>query len=160
MNTYIRERMRALFQLNDTPHKLAFAFALGIFIAFTPTIGLHIVSCLLLASLFRVSKIVTLTASFFNNPWTMVPLYGFCVWVGSRVTGEHIRIQAIAWNNLSLSNFTQMLRPFLWSYVIGTLLVGIVAAVISYFLFYGAVVRYRKERDHRALAKQGKAEDR
>lgn len=145
MKRYIKDRIRTILKLNDPPHKLALAFALGVFVAFSPTIGLHIISCITLAWIFRLSKFVILTASFINNPWTIVPLYGFCIWLGVKITGAAVAVPHIAWNDLSIANAYGILKPYLWPYVAGTLLVGSVAAVVSYFLFYGAVVRYRKK---------------
>jgi len=144
MKRYIRDRFHFIIKLNDPPHKLALAFALGIFIAFTPTIGLHLISCLVLAWALRLSKLVIITASFVNNPWTIVPLYGFCIWFGMKITGSDIAVPRIAWNELTFSNSYVILKPYLWSYVTGTLIIGAISAFLSYFLFYWAVVRYRK----------------
>ncbi len=144
MRRYIRDRLHAVVKLDDPPHKLALAFALGIFIAFTPTLGLHIISCLILAWVFRLSKIVILTASFINNPWTIVPLYGFCIWFGMKITGSTIDVPQIAWNDLTFLNTFEALKPYLWAYVAGTLVLGTIAAILSYFLFYCAVLRYRQ----------------
>lgn len=144
MNKYLRDRFHSLIKLDEPPHKLALAFALGVFIAFSPTIGLHVVLCLVLGWIFRLNKLVILTASFINNPWTIVPLYGFCIWFGIRITGEDIGVPHIAWDQLSFENSYIILKPYLWSYVTGTVIVGIVAAVISYFLFYWIVVRYQR----------------
>jgi uncharacterized protein (DUF2062 family) len=115
-----------------------------VFVAFSPTVGLHVLTSLALGWIFRLNKIVILTASFINNPWTIVPLYGFCIWFGLKITGHDAPVPPIAWNELTLANSFSVLKPFLWSYVAGTLIVGAIAAFISYFLFYGVVVRYRK----------------
>ncbi len=141
---YIKDRIRSLFRLNDSPHRLATAFALGVFIAFSPTIGLHTVSCLLFAWLFRLSKLVVITAAFINNPWTIVPMYGFCLWLGVKLTGGYSNIPTIAWDELSLGNAYIFLKPYLWPFLVGTLLVGVVAAVVAYVIVYWAVIRYRK----------------
>jgi uncharacterized protein (DUF2062 family) len=144
MKKYIRDRFHFIIKLNDPPQKLALAFALGVFVAFTPTIGLHILTCFVLAWAFRLSKLVIITASFINNPWTIVPLYGFCIWFGMKITGGDGDVPPIAWNELRISNAFPVLKPYLWAYVTGTLLVGTFAALVSYFLFHWAVVRYRK----------------
>lgn len=144
MRYYLKDRIRAALKLNDPPHKLALAFALGVFVAFTPTIGLHLITCLFLAWVFRVSRFVVITASFINNPWTIVPLYGFCLWLGIRITGTDIQSPPIAWNELGPTNFYLVLRPYLWPFVVGTLTVGIVAGLLSYAFFYYVVVSYRK----------------
>jgi uncharacterized protein (DUF2062 family) len=115
-----------------------------VFIAFSPTIGFHLLTCLVVGWLFGLNKLVLITASFINNPWTVVPLYGFCIWFGLKITGHHGRVPRIAWNELTFSNSYTVLKPFLWSYVAGTLIIGAFAAFISYFLFYALVVRYRK----------------
>jgi len=145
MKKYIRERLKFIMKLQDSPHKLALAFALGIFVAFTPTIGFHMITCLALAWVFRLSKLVIITASFVNNPWTIVPLYGFCTWLGIKITGSHSIAPDIAWNDLNISNAIHILEPYLWSYVVGTLFVGAIAGVVSYFVFHWAVVHYRKK---------------
>jgi uncharacterized protein (DUF2062 family) len=136
--------MHAIIKLDDPPHKLALAFALGVFIAFSPTIGLHIVSCLVLAWVFRLSKLVILTASFVNNPWTIVPMYGFCIWLGMKITGSTAAVPHIPWNELTLSNTYLVIKPYIWAYIAGTLVAGTVAALMSYFLFYCLVLRYRQ----------------
>ena len=147
MKKYVQDRLRSLLRLDDPPHKLALAFALGVFIAFSPTLGLHTLTCLVLGWALRLNKLVILSAAFINNPWTMVPLYGFCIWFGIKITGDNVAVPHIAWNELTFSNSYLVLKPYLWSYVAGTLIVGAVAAVISYFLFYWLVVRYRKRED-------------
>ncbi len=148
----IRGRIISIFQMNDSPNKLALAFALGVFIAFSPTIGLHTVSCLLFAWMFRLSKAVVLfTATLVNNPWTIVPLFGFCLWFGMVITGSEIAIPEIAWNELTVNSAYLILKPYLWPFIAGTVVLGVVASIISYFVIYWVVVRYRKsEREQNA----------
>ena len=142
---YVRDRIRGIFKLDDSPNQLAAAFATGIFIAFSPTLGLHTLTCLLIAWLFRLSKIVVLTAAFVNNPWTIVPMYGFCLWFGMKITGADAATPAIAWNELTLRSAYSVLAPYLWPFVAGTLVIGMFAAVLAYGVMYWAVVRYRKK---------------
>jgi uncharacterized protein (DUF2062 family) len=138
-----RDRIRSIFQLNDTPHRLALAFAVGVFIAFSPTFGLHILSCLIVAWAFRLSKLVLITATFINNPWTIVPMYGFCIWFGSKLMGSEIAMPQIAWNELTPASAYVVIKPYFWPFVTGTLVVGGIAAVIAYGLIYWLIVRYR-----------------
>ncbi len=136
--------MRAIMRLDDSPNRLAFAFALGIFISFSPWLGFHIVSCILLAWLFRLNKVVVLTASFVNNPWTIVPMYAFCLWFGFKITGRNAAVPDIAWAELGFRDMLLILRPFLWPYIAGTIAVGLIAAFISYGVFFWGVRRYRR----------------
>jgi uncharacterized protein len=147
LGLFFRDRIRSILQLDDSPHRLALAFAIGVFIAFSPTLGLHILSCLIVAWAFRLSKLVLITATFINNPWTIVPMYGFCIWFGSKIMGRDIAMPQIAWNELTFSTAYVVIKPYFWPFVIGTLVVGVIAAVIGYFLLYWLVVRYRKRDD-------------
>jgi len=155
MKKYVKDRIRGIFKLDDSPNQLAAAFATGIFIAFTPTIGLHTVTCLVAAWLFRLNKLVVFTAAFLMNPWTVVPLYGFCLWVGMIVTGSGSTIPAIAWRELTIGSALMVLKPYLWPFVVGTILVGAVAALASYGLMYRAVIRFRKRTAHAGPAEPG-----
>ena len=154
---YVRDRIRGIFKLDDSPHQLATAFAVGIFIAFTPTIGLHTVSVLLLAWLFRLNKLAIFSGAFVNNPWTMVPLYGFCLWFGMKITGGSSTMPAIAWKELTFGNAFTVLKPYLWPFVAGTLLLGVVAALVSYGVMYRAVLRYRKSEQARQAGEREEA---
>ncbi|OGW35301.1 MAG: hypothetical protein A2010_12420 [Nitrospirae bacterium GWD2_57_9] len=146
---YVRDRIRGIFKLNDSPNRLAYAFAVGVFIAFTPTIGLHTVSCFLFAWMFRLSKLVVFTGAFVNNPWTIVPMYGFCLWFGTKITGGDGAVPSIAWNELSFRNAYGILAPYLWPFVAGSVVVGLIAAVAAYAVMYYAIIRYRRSEDRK-----------
>jgi uncharacterized protein (DUF2062 family) len=144
MRKYVADRIREVVKLNDPPHKLALAFAIGVFVAFSPWIGLHIISCLFFAWIFRVSKFVVLTATFVNNPWTMVPIYAFNLWFGVYITGGSIAVPAINWSEIGFRELFTVLKPFLRPFIIGSLVVGTAVGVISYLLFFWAVRKYRR----------------
>ena len=141
---FLRDRIRSILQIDEPPKRLASAFALGVFIAFTPTIGLHTISCLLLAWMFRLSKLVVLTAAFLNNPWTIVPLYGFCLWFGIKITGSAIEVPRIEWSSLTFTTAYELLKPYAWSFVAGTVILGTIAALLSYVIIYWALMKYRR----------------
>ncbi len=145
MKKYLRDRVREILKLNEPPHRLALAVALGVFIAFSPWFGLHIASCIALAWVLRLNKVVVLTATFINNPWTAVPMYGFCLWAGFKLTGRGTALPEIDWSSLGFRDLFTILKPFLWPFVTGTLAVGAVAAVLSYILFFWLIKRYRSE---------------
>lgn len=140
----VRARIRSLFNLNDPPRRLAMAFAVGVFIAFSPTVGLHTLSVFAVAWAFRLNTLVLFTAAFINNPWTIVPMYAFCLWFGILITGSNIATPDIPWGEVGIRDLFLLLKPYLWPFVAGTLVIGTIAAVFSYVLFYWAVVRYRK----------------
>jgi uncharacterized protein (DUF2062 family) len=142
---YLRDRIRELVKFDEPPHRLAVAFALGVFIAFSPWLGFHFASAVALAWIFRLNKVVVLTACFINNPWTMVPMYAFCLWFGVKITGSSVQVPDIAWQDLGFRDLFLVLKPFLLPFVAGTLALGVVMAIPSYYLFLWAVKKYRRE---------------
>ena len=53
---WLRRTGQILLNVEDSPSRVAFAFALGVFIAFFPLVGIHTGLALLLAFVFRLSK--------------------------------------------------------------------------------------------------------
>lgn len=139
-----KDRIRSLFTLKDTPQRLALAFAVGVFIAFSPVIGLHTLMAVAIIWVFRMNTVVLFTGALINNPWTIVPLYAFCLWFGIHLTGSDISTPDIPWGSVGMAELFQMLMPYLWPFVAGTLVAGAAAAVLAYGFFYWAVKRYRR----------------
>jgi len=63
MNEWINDRCRRLFTIGDTAQSIAFGAAIGIFLGFTPLIGLRLVLAFALAVLCRVNKIAALVGA-------------------------------------------------------------------------------------------------
>ena len=51
-----RHYLRRLLALDDTPERIALAFAVGVFLAFSPLLGLHTVLGLAIAFLFGLNR--------------------------------------------------------------------------------------------------------
>ena len=70
-----RATFRRLLAIDDPPERTAFAFSVGVFIAFSPFLGLHTILATALAFLFRFNKIAIYAGTFVNNPFlTLVPI--------------------------------------------------------------------------------------
>src|SRR5215216_3267729 len=70
-----RAAFRRLLAIDDPPERTALAFSIGVFIAFSPFLGLHTILATLLAFLFRFNKIAIYAGTFVNNPFlTLVPI--------------------------------------------------------------------------------------
>jgi uncharacterized protein (DUF2062 family) len=146
----IREKIKGILRFSDPPDRLALAFAIGVFIAFTPTVGLHTISALFVASVFRVNKAVTFAGTLISNPYTQIPVWGVCLWFGSELLGQRIGFD-LDWGNLSLWNLWAELKPLLLPLFLGATVLGILAAIVSYLILYYLVKRYRKYREQTSL---------
>ena len=79
--------LKKLLALEDTPERIAKAFALGVFLAFSPLIGLHIVLGFGLAFFCGLNRVAMLLGLFINNPWTLVPIYAAGTYLGGLIIG-------------------------------------------------------------------------
>jgi len=154
---YFRDQFRGIFQVKESPHRIALAFALGVFMGISPLLGLHYIGGIMLAWLFRLNKLVAAIGVTVNNPWTIVPISSFCAWFGAKLLGINQVLPAVDWNSLSLthiiSKMTDMdsfliiidkLMPLIKSFFVGSFIICILSAIISYFMIKVLVVRYRK----------------
>src|ERR1041384_3524999 len=88
-----RTAFRRLLALDDPPERTALAFAIGVFIAFSPFLGLHTLLATLLAFLFRFNKLAIYTGTFVNNPFlTLVPIVVASYGLGARLLGRPVRL--------------------------------------------------------------------
>lgn len=103
----IQRTFRALVQIEAPPEKTARAFSLGVFLGFSPFLGLHMVLGLAFALIFRLNKLAVFIGLYMNNPWLVVPFYAFATWVGIQITGlpEGIEFPSIGFTELLTREF-------------------------------------------------------
>jgi hypothetical protein len=87
MREQLSNFLKKLLALEDTPERIAKAFALGVFLAFSPLIGLHIVLGFGLAFFCGLNRFAMLLGLFINNPWTLVPIYAAGTYLGGLLIG-------------------------------------------------------------------------
>lgn len=135
--------LRQILAVKEPPRRIAAAFAVGVFIGMSPFLGIHTVLGLALAWQLKLNKFVTLIGVYVTNPWTIVPIYSFGTWVGAKVMGLDNIIPAIDWSHITLLGFIENFRPLLAPFVLGSLLVGSIAALIGYMTVYRMVMKNR-----------------
>ncbi len=133
----VRARLRQILTIQESPRKTAIAFATGIFLGMSPLIGLHTILGFAVARIFRLNRLVTFSGLFVTNPWTIVPIYTFGTWVGTLFLGmDDSILPAFDWSSLTILNFARELKVIILPFFIGTTFIGILSAVISYFVIY------------------------
>jgi len=132
----LRALFRALLQTEETPHRVALAFGIGVFIAFFPILGIHTGLALVIAMLFRLSKVAILAGAWVNNPWTLGPMYLAGTLVGCVLLGVPSHdIHGIDWSLHGAAFYEELfesLRPLVAPFLVGNVAVGIVAGTIAY----------------------------
>ena len=148
-----RASFRRLLAIDDPPERTALAFSIGVFIAFSPFLGLHTILATLLAFLFRFNKIAIYTGTFVNNPFlTLVPIILGSYGVGAFILGRPIRIPAegmellqhphiftVAYYRRVFVQSWDLVEPF----AIGGLVLSVVCSLVAYPLTLRALRFHR-----------------
>ena len=160
-----------IIRLPGTPISIASGFASGVAASFTPFIGFHFLIGGALAMLLRGNILASAIGTFFGNPWTFIPIWfadykvglGFVRLIGY---GDNLRILtvdelasilgsvlqfmalsgALSWSEL-LIRVEHVLMPML----IGGVVLGLIAWLISFLLSLWAVTVWRTHRAKRLL---------
>ena len=146
-----------LFDLRGTPEAIAGGFALGILIAFTPTVGVQMIIAAFIATLFNLNRIAAIVPLWISNPVTLVPIYAGTYWIGLKfVPGpsylevfEKLKAAASGLENISTFSFIEQFQSILslggtvfGIMTLGALIIGLPLSVLSY---YAVLFLVRKE---------------
>jgi uncharacterized protein len=137
MRSRVRRALRVLLHVEDTPHRIALAFGVGVWIAFCPLLGVHTLLALGIAFAFRLSRVAILLGAYINNPWTLAPLYLAGTVVGCVLMGVSTEgLAAVDWKLVSL-------RPYLWPFILGNTVLGVAGGFAGYALLRRLLERRR-----------------
>ncbi len=132
----LRRAFHTVFHVQDTPHRIALAFGMGVFIAFSPLLGIHTGLALGLAFLFRLSRVAILAGAWTNNPWTLAPMYMAGTALGCAVLGVSPEsLESIDWTLHGRAFYAALwegVRPLVGPFVVGNTVLGVIAGGISY----------------------------
>ncbi|MCA8999601.1 MAG: DUF2062 domain-containing protein [Planctomycetaceae bacterium] len=158
-----RQWVRAILMLDDTPHSIALGTAIGIFVAFTPTVGVQMVLVMLIAfltsRLFHFNRVAGLIAVYLSNPFTMVPIYWFNYRLGTMFLKETVSQEEFArlFQYTTFSEWQRSLRAIFFTVgtplLIGSLLVGLFFGLLSYLVIRRLTERVQAHRRHKHMAK-------
>jgi uncharacterized protein (TIGR03546 family) len=133
------EKFKAILTLDSHPGHIALGLAVGVFISFTPFFGLHTPMAIAIAFIFRLNKIACITGAWVNTPFTVVPVLLASYKVGSFLSGE--TAQALTFKNLEWN----YLKPYASSLLLGSSIIGFLAAVLCYFICYWLILSFRRK---------------
>lgn len=146
----VRERLVSIFRVDDSPHRVALAFAIGVFLAFFPVMGIHTILALTIAWVGRFSAPVLIAGTFVNNPWTIAPIYGGSFWFGLILTGSSPPfLRQIDWKEMEITAIWDALKPVLWPFCVGTIVSGVITGLVAYFIARPMVQAYQTRRAKR-----------
>jgi uncharacterized protein len=140
-----RALLRHVLHLQESPQRTALAFALGVFIAFSPAYGLHTAMVILCTWLFGLNFLALFTGALINNPWTIIPILGATYWTGALLLGR-TDTPSFDWHDLSFSGIYQQILPYAVPFMLGGLVLSVVGALLSYPAAYLFFQKHRSSR--------------
>jgi len=129
----------AILSLDSHPGHIAAGFAVGVFISFTPFFGLHTPLAIAAAFILRLNKLTCITGAWINTPITVIPILGLSYKLGRILRGlppGELHLKGLEW---------QYLEKHATSLLLGSSILGFIAAILSYFACYYLVVRFRQK---------------
>ena len=156
----LRANFRRLLALDDPPERTALAFSIGVFIAFSPFLGLHTIAATLFAFIFRFNKIAIFAGTFLNNPFlTLVPIIIVSYALGALLLGHPLRIPpegialiknphllTAAYYRELFGHGWYLIKPF----ALGSTILSLVCPLIAYPLTLRALRAHRRRKRNAA----------
>jgi hypothetical protein len=140
----IRDKLQEALSGETDEKALAAGFAVGVFFSFTPLISLHTVLALLVAFVFRLSKVAAAAGVWVNNPYTMPIVFYGCFRLGEWLLG--IRVPPPAFERWTLETVLKAAVPYAAPLFLGTTIVGLLAAAAAYMVVYRVAVKVKSAR--------------
>jgi len=152
----MKNLIKKLLHIEDTPERTALAYSIGTFLGFSPFLGAHTLIALAIAFLFNMNRIAILLGAWSNTPWWIVPYYMFATWVGMWVTGFWIDGKTLK-GIFQLGMDQEFMSSDFWSrvasqwglllsFVVGSLILATPLALAAYPLSLKWIKFYRSRR--------------
>ena len=147
VRAFLSKHYHKLMQIRDTPHAVAGGFSIGVLIGFTPLLGFKTLVGLLLAWLFRCSKLAAaIGVTVHDILWLIWPLilrwqYKIGYWIlhhemPPKISRHHIRVEDwLHWKTLEI----------LWPTFIGSLVLALPLTLLCYFVTLKLFTRYQSQ---------------
>ncbi len=135
----LKLQFKKILSLDAHPGHISAGFAVGVFISFTPFFGLHTPIAIALAFIFRLNKLTCITGAWINSPLTVVPVLMASYNLGRFLRGKpgrDLAFKSLDWHSI---------QPYAKSILLGSSILGFVAAVVSYFVCYWLVTFFRRK---------------
>jgi uncharacterized protein len=160
LGRYSSYSWKRLLRVRATPHEIALGVAAGVFAACTPFLGIQMLMAAGLALALRANIAAALMATFVGNPLSWPAIWGTSyvagalalgldpafaadqIADGAAAIGETLKDPTAAKLDAAVDNLFPLVEPI----VIGSLIVGLLAAVACYYPTHRAVRLFQNRR--------------
>ncbi len=136
--------------INDSPHKIAGGFAVGVFLGIIP--GAGPIASVVMAYLFRVNRAAALAGSVLTNTWFSIVTFALAIKIGGFLTGTNwqqiysdakLLFEHMSWQKFTDGSSWTILKPLLAGYAV----VGLVFGLCIYVIVLIIVIAYRRRKN-------------
>jgi uncharacterized protein (DUF2062 family) len=148
-----RRWLNQLLHTHDTPQRTAAAYAIGVFLGFSPLLGLHTVLGLIVAFAFNLNRVAMLLGVYSNLPWILPAYYTLATTLGATLLQYDVPpgfwkdlrevLTAASWGELR--TFTRvMIAPLIWSFALGSTIGAVALGITAYRVALAMIVAHRR----------------
>ena len=131
---------KRLTRIPDSPHSISLGFSIGVFFAFSPLLGLHAVLSIFFSWVFRANILSSIIGTFIGNPITYPLMWASSIGIGGFLSGNI----DTDYDRIELSNIFG--ADFLASFLIGSLILGLLFGIGSYFIIKHSIFIFKGSR--------------
>jgi uncharacterized protein len=156
LDTLFRWADKAL-RLDDTPPRLAAAYAWGVVVGFSPFFGLHLVTAFAVAFVLRLNKLLVLAGVCTNLPWIWVPWYTATTAIAGALLGvplpDDLRGEFVALFSRSLftwgflHHLFDLVRPWVLPFILGPTVGALLLGLATYPAALVVMLVRRRQRE-------------
>ena len=145
--------MQSLLHTHDTPERTAVALGVGVFVGFSPFLGLHILIAIAVAFLFSLNRVAVVAGACLNLPWIMGAYYAAATALGTWILGTEVPPHLL----LSLESIWELprwrerigalggvLEPLLWPFTLGSMICSVALGVLAFRVALPILVAHRR----------------
>jgi uncharacterized protein len=110
-----------------TPDEIARGIAAGVFIAFIPFFGTHTITAIGTAQIFRLNTLIVILGTQISNPLS----FPFQIFLSAEIGNLILKGEFL---EITYSESISLLNHYLLPILVGSLVLSIVASILSYFI--------------------------
>ena len=140
----IRRWTELLLRINDSPRRTALAYAVGVFIGFSPVLGLQTVLALAVAFLFGLNRPAIVLGAYTNLPWFIGPYYALTTAAAAKVLGVQLPpgfarqfgalVDRSPFGGQFWAELGSFLAPLAWPFAAGSLTGATLLGLLAFLL--------------------------
>ncbi|WP_170984201.1 DUF2062 domain-containing protein [Rhodoligotrophos defluvii] len=146
-------------RISGTPHRIAVGIASGVFVSFTPFIGLHFLLAALIALALKGNVLASAIGTVVGNPLTFPLIWMTSYNIGMKLLGRtpskavadtsppDLSVMLLEPSDHAWGRLWAVLEPMLLPMTIGGALLGLVFAAISYYIARIGIEAYQSRRN-------------